>query len=71
MAEISGARGEGFGGVDILPAEIEDRLGVGFTLKGVGADELTRICVPHLRRLGFHCVVFLGCVHERSNCPLM
>ena len=61
LAEITGARCDGGGGVDIMMYNIEDRL------QGMDPYELTRVCVPHLRRLGFKCGLFFGKKHD--ECP--
>jgi len=61
LAEITGARCDGGGGVDIIMYNIEDRL------EGMDPYELTRVCVPFLRRLGFKCCLGFGTVD--ANVP--
>jgi len=64
LAEITAARCDGCGGVDIFMHNIEDRI------QGMDPYELTRVCVPHLRRLGFKCGLFVGKKHdERPDVP--
>jgi hypothetical protein len=53
LAKVTDARCDGYGGVDIFYHEIEDQL------LGTSPSELTRVCVPHLRRLGFKCKLFI------------
>ena len=53
LSTITGARRDGYGGVDIFYHQIEDRLLCS------GPTELIRVCVPYLRRLGFKCKLFL------------
>ena len=62
LAEINAARCAGGGGVDIFMYNIEDRL------QDMDPNELTHVCVPHLRRLGFKCLVFF--VSNKYGCEM-
>jgi len=61
LSEITAARRAGGGGVDIFMYNIEDRL------QDMDPNELTHVCVPHLRRLGFKCNVFFVNKNDESQ----